>query len=67
MNHLASTRSYLSHFILPLNNPEYYAPYNGAIEESQREIKSSLRKKLMQGLLDPGSISPLMQKLRSMT
>ena len=33
-------------FVLPLNNPEYYAPYNGAIEESQREVKSCLRQKL---------------------
>ena len=54
MNHLAINEVLSESFILPLNNPEYYAPYNGAIEESQREIKSSLRKKLMQGLLDPG-------------
>ena len=27
-------------------------PYNGAIEESQREVKSCLRKKLLAGLLD---------------
>jgi len=30
-------------FVLPLNSPDYYAPYNGAIEESQREIKGCLR------------------------
>jgi hypothetical protein len=54
MNHLAINEVLSESFILPLNNPEYYAPYNGAIEESQREIKSCLRKKLMQGLLDPG-------------
>jgi len=32
-------------FVLPLNSPAYYAPYNGAIEESQRELKACLRKK----------------------
>jgi hypothetical protein len=64
MNHLAINEVLSESFILPLNNPGYYAPYNGAIEESQREVKSCLRKKLMQGLLDPGDH---MQKLWSMT
>jgi len=54
MNHLAINEVLAESFVLPLNNPGYYAPYNGAIEESQREVKSCLRKKLMQGLLDPG-------------
>ncbi len=36
-------------FVLPLNSPEYYAPYNGAIEESQRELKACLREKLVLG------------------
>ena len=54
MNHTAINDVLAESFVLPLNNPEYYAPYNGAIEESQREVKSCLRKKLMEGLLDPG-------------
>lgn len=54
MNHRAINEVLSESFILPLNNPEYYPPYNGAIEESQREIKSCLQKKLMEGLLDPG-------------
>ena len=54
MNHSAINDVLAESFVLPLNNPEYYAPYNGAIEESQREVKGCLRKKLMQGLLDPG-------------
>lgn len=54
MNHLAINEVLAESFVLPLNNPEYYAPYNGAIEESQREVKSCLGKKLMQSLLDPG-------------
>jgi hypothetical protein len=54
MNHTAINDVLTEFFVLPLNNPDYYAPYNGAIEESQREVKSCLQKKLMQGLLDPG-------------
>jgi len=54
MNHLAINDVLAESFVLPLNSPGYYAPYNGAIEESQREVKSCLRKKLMQDLLDPG-------------
>jgi hypothetical protein len=45
-NHLAVNEVLRKFFVLPLNNPEYYAPYNGAIEESQRELKSCLREKL---------------------
>ena len=36
-------------FVLPLNSPTYYAPYNGAIEESQRELKACLREKQVPG------------------
>src|SRR4030042_125827 len=53
MNHRAINDVLAESFVLPLNNPEYYAPYNGAIAESQREVTSCLRKKLMEGLLDP--------------
>jgi len=55
MNHTAINDVLAESFVLPLNNPEYYAPYNGAIEEAQREIKSCLRKKLMRTSLIPGS------------
>jgi hypothetical protein len=54
MNHSAINDVLAESFILPLNSPEYYAPYNGAIEESQREVKDCLRKKLMEGPPDPG-------------
>src|SRR5512136_175583 len=54
MNHSAVNDVLSESFVLPLNNPEYYAPYNGAIEEAQREIKSCLRKKLMEGFVGPG-------------
>jgi len=46
MNMQPSTIVLEEFFILPLNSPEYYAPYNGAIEESQREVKSCLRGEL---------------------
>ena len=46
MNHAAVNDVLEEFFILPLNSPEHYAPYNGAIEESQREVKSCLREKL---------------------
>ncbi len=54
MKHRAINEVLAESFVLPLNNPEYYAPYNGAIEESQREVKSCLRSRLMQSLADPG-------------
>jgi hypothetical protein len=44
-------------FVLPLNSPTYYAPYNGAIEESQRELKACLREKLVPGI--PCSPDPI--------
>ncbi len=50
MNHAAVNDVLEEFFILPLNSPEYYAPYNGGIEESQRELKSCLREKLTLGL-----------------
>jgi len=56
LNHAAVNEVLSEFFVLPLNSPEYYAPYNGAIEESQRELKACLREKLVPGIrcsLDP--------------
>jgi len=47
LNHMAVNGVLSEFFVLPLNSPEYYAPYNGAIEESQRELKACLREKLI--------------------
>jgi hypothetical protein len=47
MNHAAVNGELSDFFVLPLNSPTYYAPYNGAIEESQREIKQCLGEKLV--------------------
>lgn len=50
LNHGAINDVLSEFFVLPLNSPDYYAPYNGAIEESQREVKNCLRNKLTPGL-----------------
>jgi len=49
MNHVALNEVLTDFFVLPLNSPDYYAPYNGAIEESQREMKQCLEEKLEVG------------------
>ena len=54
LNHTAVNAVLEEFFVLPLNSPDYYAPYNGAIEESQREVKGSLRNKLALDLPTPG-------------
>ena len=50
MNHVALNEVLSDFFVMPLNSPDYYAPYNGAIEESQREMKRCLEEKLGVGL-----------------
>jgi len=58
LNH-GSVNGVLSEFfVLPLNSPAYYAPYNGAIEESQRELKACLREKLIPDLPHSENHSP---------
>jgi hypothetical protein len=53
MNHLAVNEVLKESFILPLNSPRDYAPYNGAIEESQRELKGCLQEKLALAMSNP--------------
>jgi hypothetical protein len=50
LNHGAVNEVLSEYFVLPLNSPTYYAPYNGAIEESQGELKGCLREKLIPDL-----------------
>jgi len=57
LNHGAVNGVLSEFFVLPLNSPEYYAPYNGAIEEPQRELKACLREKLLLGI--PSSQDPI--------
>jgi hypothetical protein len=49
MNHAAVNAVLEEFLVLPLNSPDYYAPYNGAIEESQREVKRCLGDKFAVG------------------
>jgi hypothetical protein len=53
LNHLAVNEVLREFFILPLNSPRDYAPYNGAIEESQRELKGCLQEKLASAISNP--------------
>ena len=59
LNHVAVNGVLSEFFALPLNSPEYYAPYNGAMEESQRELKACLRGKLFPELPNSEIHSPV--------
>ena len=52
LNHGSVNAALAEFFVLPLNSPVYYAPYNGAMEESHRELKACLREKLICDLPD---------------
>jgi len=47
LNHKAVDQVLNEHFVISLNSPKYYAPYNGSIEELQSELKSGLYEKLV--------------------
>jgi len=57
VNHLAVNGVLSEFFVLPLSSPISYASYNGAIEESQRELKGCLREKLISEI--PCSHNPI--------
>jgi len=46
LNHSAVNDVLADYFVLPLNSPVHYPPYNGAIEEAQTELKNGLASKL---------------------
>lgn len=46
LNHAAVNAVLEDYFVLPLNSPVHYPPYNGAIEEAQTELKNGLATKL---------------------
>jgi hypothetical protein len=46
LNHSAVDDVLAEYFVLPLNSPVHYPPYNGAIEEAQSELKKGLAAKL---------------------
>lgn len=46
LNHDAVDAVLREYFVLPVNSPPHYPPYNGAIEEAQTELKNGLTTKL---------------------
>lgn len=46
LNHVAVNDVLAEHFVLPLNSPAHYPPYNGAIEKAQAELKTGLSARL---------------------
>jgi hypothetical protein len=46
LNHKAVNEVLADYFVLPVNSPVHYPPYNGAIEEAQAELKKGLAAKL---------------------
>lgn len=47
LNHKAVNGVLSEYFVMPVNSPVYYPPYNGAIEEAQTELKNGLDAKLL--------------------
>ncbi|MDA8171366.1 MAG: hypothetical protein M0Z48_05980 [Nitrospiraceae bacterium] len=47
LNHKAVNEVLEEYYVMPLNSPVHYPPYNGAIEEAQTELKNGLASKLM--------------------
>ncbi len=47
LNHATVNDVLADYFVIPLNSPVHYPPYNGAIEEAQTELKNGLAAKLM--------------------
>lgn len=46
LNHVAVNNVLSDFFVIPINSPVHYPPYNGAIEEAQTELKNGLTTKL---------------------
>jgi hypothetical protein len=46
LNHAAVNHVLADYFVIPVNSPAHYPPYNGAIEEAQTELKNGLAAKL---------------------
>jgi transposase InsO family protein len=45
LNHAAINDVLAENFVIPVNSPPHYPPYNGAIEEAQTELKKGLAAK----------------------
>ena len=46
LNHVAVNNVLSDFFVIPVNSPVHYPPYNGAIEEAQTELKNGLATRL---------------------
>jgi transposase InsO family protein len=47
LNHQAVDEVLARHWVLPLNSPPHYPPYNGGVECAVRELKTPLREKIL--------------------
>jgi hypothetical protein len=47
LNHEAVNEVLREYFVLPLNSPGYYPPYNGSIENAQGELKRQVAQRLV--------------------
>ncbi|MFI5324033.1 MAG: hypothetical protein ACHQ6U_11005 [Thermodesulfobacteriota bacterium] len=47
LNYKAVNETLEEYFVIPVNSPVHYPPYNGAIEEAQTELKAGLNQKLL--------------------
>jgi len=54
-NHHAVNEVLAHYAVIPLNNPLYYAPYNGAMERAQREVKEAFLRHCQAALLTANS------------
>jgi len=54
LNHAAVNAALADYFVVPVNSPVHYPPYNGAIEEAQTELKNGLAAKLAYRNCCPG-------------
>jgi len=46
LNHAMVEQVLSDYWVIPLNSPRYYPPYNGAIEKAQKELKDKIRMRL---------------------
>ena len=46
LNHMEVNQVFAKHWVLPLNSPPHYPPYNGGIEQAQNEMKLILSQRL---------------------
>lgn len=63
LNHGAVNEVLAEYHVIPLNSPNYYPPYNGAIEHDQGELKQALYEELCCSAEQPGVHLPAYLKI----